>query len=213
MDLRFYYGSGSTFAWRVWLALEHKRLTYTLHVLSFSDGDLRTPDFLELNPRGQVPTVVHDGFSIPESLVIMDYLEETFPSPPLLPNTPRDRANVRRAVKDVDQHLQPATRQLMRNTLVKNAEQNPDIVATAARTCVDELVRLEERLTDLKPVDVTGYADFAIYPTLAMLRRVAQKSPQHSHVFEGAGPGARTLMRRVESLSFFDQTIPPHWRG
>ena len=38
--ITFYYGSGSPFAWRVWLALEHKKLAYDFKLMSFSDGDL-----------------------------------------------------------------------------------------------------------------------------------------------------------------------------
>jgi len=40
MAIDFYYGSGSPFAWRVWLALEHKALPYELKVMSFDSGDL-----------------------------------------------------------------------------------------------------------------------------------------------------------------------------
>ena len=40
MALTFYYGSGSPYGWRVWLALEHKQITYELKTMSFSAGDL-----------------------------------------------------------------------------------------------------------------------------------------------------------------------------
>ena len=45
MSITFYYGSGSPYAWRVQLALEHKALAYDRKVLSFSAGDTRKPDF------------------------------------------------------------------------------------------------------------------------------------------------------------------------
>src|SRR5262245_45691355 len=51
MALTFYYASGSPYAWRVWLALEHKRIGYELKTLSFSAGDLRKPEFSAINPR------------------------------------------------------------------------------------------------------------------------------------------------------------------
>ena len=56
----FYYGSGSPYAWRVWLALEHKNLQYQRINLSFQDGDLKKDSFLSMNPRGKVPVLV-DG--------------------------------------------------------------------------------------------------------------------------------------------------------
>jgi glutathione S-transferase len=61
MTLKFYCGSGSQPAWRVWLTLEHKGIPYELHTLSFDKKETRTPEFLAINPRGKVPTVDHDG--------------------------------------------------------------------------------------------------------------------------------------------------------
>ena len=71
MALTFYYGAGSQYAWRVWLALEHKGVPYERKVLSFSDGDLRKPEFLALNPRGRVPVIVDGGASLYESAAIV----------------------------------------------------------------------------------------------------------------------------------------------
>jgi len=51
MPLTFYYGSGSPYSWRVWFALEHKRIPYELKVLSFSAGDLKKPEYAAINPR------------------------------------------------------------------------------------------------------------------------------------------------------------------
>ena len=66
----FYYGSGSPYAWKVWLALEHKQLEYDLKLLSFDRGETRAPEFRALNPRGKVPTLVDDGLVLWESSAI-----------------------------------------------------------------------------------------------------------------------------------------------
>jgi glutathione S-transferase len=79
MTIDFYYGSGSPYAWRVWLALEHKALPYKLHVMSFDKGDLKTPSFLRINPRGRVPAIVDNGFPLFESAAILDYLDDAYP--------------------------------------------------------------------------------------------------------------------------------------
>ena len=65
MSLTFYYGSGSPFAWKVWLALEHKAVPYEFRLLSFDRGDTKAPEFLSVNPRGRVPTIVDEGFAAP----------------------------------------------------------------------------------------------------------------------------------------------------
>jgi len=64
MALTFYYASGSPYAWRVWLALEHKGVPYELKILSFDAGDLKMPEFRVLNPRQKVPVIVDDGFTL-----------------------------------------------------------------------------------------------------------------------------------------------------
>jgi glutathione S-transferase len=51
------------------------------------------PKYLKLNPKGVVPTLVHNGTPIIESTLICEYLDETFPNPPLIPSIrPRERA-------------------------------------------------------------------------------------------------------------------------
>src|SRR5262245_47841317 len=74
MALTFYYGSGSPFAWKVWLTLEHKAIPYDFKLLSFDRGDTKKPEYLAVNPRGQVPTIVDDGFALWESTAITEYL-------------------------------------------------------------------------------------------------------------------------------------------
>lgn len=53
-------------------------------------------EFLALNPAGQVPVLWADGMALSDSTAICEYLEETRPDPALLPETPADRAEVRR---------------------------------------------------------------------------------------------------------------------
>ena len=66
MAVRFYYASGSPYAWRVWLALERKGIPYHRKTLSFSDGDLKTQEYGALNPRRRVPVLVDDDFVLAE---------------------------------------------------------------------------------------------------------------------------------------------------
>src|SRR5512140_3344810 len=107
MSLVLYYGSGSPFAWRAQLALEHKALQYERKVLSFAAGDTRKPEFLALNPRHRVPVLVHDDFTLYESSAIVEYLDEAFPGrgASLFPGGPRERAVIRRLILEVDNYL------------------------------------------------------------------------------------------------------------
>jgi len=100
MALTFYYGSGSPYAWRVWLALEHKAIAYQMKTVSFSGGDLTKPQYLALNPRHKVPTITDDDFSLYESAAIVEYLEEQYSTGSMLfPGSVRQRAVIRRLVR------------------------------------------------------------------------------------------------------------------
>ena len=94
MTIMLYYGSGSPYAWRVQLALEHKALPYERKVLSFAAGDTRKPEFMALNPRDHVPTIVDGDFVLYESNAIVEYLDEAYPGAarPLFPGDARSAA-------------------------------------------------------------------------------------------------------------------------
>ena len=212
MSLTFYYGSGSPFAWRVWLALEHKQIPYELRVLSFDRGDTRTAEFLAVNPRGRVPAIVHDGFKLWESLAILDYLEERFPQPPLLAGDPQTRATTRRLMIEADGDLYAAMRKLTEATLFAR---EPVAAATLAEIhggVVEQLQRLDAELAGDYFAGALSLADFALYPHLRLLRRIEERQP-------GKGIGDRlpaklaAWMKRIEALPYYPKTIPPHWKS
>ena len=88
----------SSAAYRVRIALNLKGLSYesvAKHLLR-DGGEQKRPEYLALNPQGLVPALAEaDGFVIPQSLAICEYLEEIHPEPRLLPGSARDRAAVR----------------------------------------------------------------------------------------------------------------------
>lgn len=87
----------SSAAYRARIALALKSLTFTSvpkHLLR-DGGEQKRPDYLALNPQGLVPALVDDGFVVPQSLAICEYLEEIHPEPRLLPGSARDRATIR----------------------------------------------------------------------------------------------------------------------
>ncbi len=95
MKLYGYFRSSA--AYRVRIALNHKGIphgTVPVH-LTRDGGQQRSESYLELNPQGLVPALVNDGEVFGQSLAIIEYLEETHPEPPLLPQDFAGRARVR----------------------------------------------------------------------------------------------------------------------
>ena len=80
---------------RVRAALNLKGLEYDYMPLSLLKGEQASPEHLALNPSGLVPTLVTPQGALPQSLAILEWLDESHPEPPLLPSDPWGRARVR----------------------------------------------------------------------------------------------------------------------
>lgn len=94
MLLYGYFRSGA--AWRVRIGLHLKRLAFRQVAIDLRTGAQRAPGWLARNPQGLVPALeLDDGRLLTQSLAILEWLEETFPQPPLLPADPVERAQVR----------------------------------------------------------------------------------------------------------------------
>jgi glutathione S-transferase len=83
--LALYHGLASTCSKKVRMCLAEKDLAWESHLLNLQKYEQHDPDYLKLNPKGVVPTLVHDGRPVTESTLIIEYLEEAFPDPPLRP--------------------------------------------------------------------------------------------------------------------------------
>jgi glutathione S-transferase len=106
--IELYHHGSSVCAAKVRFALGEKGLAWQGHYLDILRGDQFAPDYVRLNPKAVVPTLIHDGRVLNESTVINEYLDETFPDPPLTPAAPADRAAMRMWTKAVDEDIHPA---------------------------------------------------------------------------------------------------------
>jgi glutathione S-transferase len=110
--LTLYHYDRSTAAQRVRLALEEKAIPWESVIVDTARGDVENlpEDYHRLNPKGLVPVVIHDGKAIPESLVILEYLEDTFAAAPLRPASAHDRARMRLWMRRIDESIHVASR-------------------------------------------------------------------------------------------------------
>ncbi|WP_246690159.1 glutathione S-transferase family protein [Methylorubrum populi] len=93
--MRLYEHPLSSYAQKIKIALREKGVTFTAEVpASFGTGRSDTP-FAAANPRTEVPVLIDGDVTIFESTVILEYIEERWPEPPLLPRDPAARAFAR----------------------------------------------------------------------------------------------------------------------
>jgi glutathione S-transferase len=215
MALDFYHGHGSPFSWRVWLALEHKQVPYELKVLSFQAGDTEKPEFVAINPRHQVPTIVDDGFALWESMAILEYLDERFQGgKPLYPGDTRSRARIRRLACEIQVYLRAEAVDPIVDEFFWKDGAPPDVdkVAKARAVLERELAVMAGQLQGdfLAGAEPTA-ADFMLYPEVGYVKRITFRKPE-SKLAELLPPEIAAWAKRIEALPYFDKTFPPHWK-
>jgi glutathione S-transferase len=102
--LELYHSINSVCAQKVRIALKEKRQEAKDHIMTLR-GDQYEPAYLKLNPNGVVPTLIHDGEPITESSLILYYIDDAFPEPPLMPPESRQRHRVRMYNKLIDEYV------------------------------------------------------------------------------------------------------------
>jgi len=116
--LTLYHGYTSVCSQKARFGLAEKGLECESKIVDIGKGEQFDPAYMKLNPNAVVPTLVHDGKVVIESSVIVEYLDDVFPEPPLMPK---------------DNHLKALIRIWLLRTLEVHASINTMYYATAAR--------------------------------------------------------------------------------
>jgi glutathione S-transferase len=208
--IRFYYGSGSPFAWRVHLVLEEKGLAYEPVLLSFDKGEHKTPEHLARSPHGKVPALEDDGVTLYESSAIVEYLEERFPEPPLLPADPAGRARVRIEEIEAVSYFGDVFLGLGRRVFFTPPERRDAQAIEAARADVRNLLHgLEARAAKRGGPFITGRlsrADLAWLPFVELAARAGVD------LVQAETPWLVGWRGRMRERPSYERSYPPHWR-
>ena len=220
MALELFWASGSPFSWRVLLTLEHKGVTYESRLLQFSKGENKSPEFLAMNPRGQVPVLRDGSFVIAESLAILVYLDRKYPERPLFGETAEQSACIWQVVLETALRLDALGEDFVLPLYFGESDQKEGAIRAAVPRIHAELARWETLLASGGPWLVTpalSAADIVLYPAVKSLLRAAGKPAAERFgadllPFDQHYPRLAAWMSRIEQLPGYERTYPPHWR-
>jgi glutathione S-transferase/RNA polymerase-associated protein len=97
----------SPYAQKVKIALDEKGVAYETRMPAAIGTGRPDPEFLKANPRGEVPVLIDDGLAVFDSTIILEYIEDKWPEPALLPRDPEGRAHARMIEDVMDTHFEP----------------------------------------------------------------------------------------------------------
>lgn len=217
MTMQIYWGSGSPYAWRVLLAAELKRIPYESKLLEFSKGDLKTPEFLALSPRGKVPVIRDGDFVLAESMAILAYLDRKVPEPPLFGRTAEEAGRIAQTVSEFESYVRESLTVMMRWVFGdKPRTQEVDDARAKAGT---ELAALDARLARGAWLvgDGPSAADLAWFPWMRTIIRAGARFEARARElgllsFTADHPHIAAWIARIEALPGYDRTFPPHWK-
>lgn len=160
----------STASWRVRIALHLKGIAVQHVPHHLRRGEQRDSAYLRLNPQGLVPALETDTAAVlTQSLAICEWLEETYPQPPLLPADPLARAHVRAFAQAICCDIHPV-QNLKVLARLRELGQAEDAVTAWARGVIDQGLAACEALIAPAP----GPFCFGAAPTLADICLVPQ---------------------------------------
>ena len=111
--LELYHHGSSVCAAKVRFCMGEKGIVPDeMHYIDILSGEQFNPEYLAINPKAVVPTLVHDGAIVAESTLICEYLDEVFEGPNLMPADPLAKVAMRTWTKAVDEQLHPACGEL-----------------------------------------------------------------------------------------------------
>ena len=172
MKLYSYFRSSA--AYRVRIALNLKGLDHDVVAVNLLEKAQRDPQYLRVNPMGLVPALDHDGTTIAQSLAIIEYLDDVFPSRPIRLADPAQRALDRSLALTIACDIHPLNNLRVLGYLTDPLGLDPAARDAWYRHWVVEGFAALERLVVAAPFAVAstpGYADICLVPQMFNARR------------------------------------------
>ncbi len=158
------------FCRKVRIVLAEKGIKYERISVDLRKKEQKQEDFLKLNPYGKVPVIEDNGTVIYESSVINEYLDEKYPTPPLMPSDAGGKARVRILEDFCESHFHNPWFNIYREmTFRPESERNIELIEKGKDEIKGHLYRLEKELKDQEYLAGSySLADVAFTPRIAL---------------------------------------------
>ncbi|CAD5266842.1 Glutathione S-transferase [Bosea sp. 62] len=183
--ITLYSGPLSLFSRKVEIALREKGLAFERIMVPFNQTtgyDPKHPEVVALNPKQQVPVLNDDGIVLYDSTVILEYLEDAYPEPPLLPLCPGARARCRLDELYADEIMLQALKPLMHRTTPPSTDQTRRFAQETDALIAENALEkhygvLEDRLAGREFFgDAVSVADIALFMSVLFSLRLGGPS-------------------------------------
>lgn len=176
--MKLYSFFNSSTSYRVRIALALKGLDYEYHPVNIRVGEHRADAYVDLNASASVPTLVDGEVVLGQSLAIMDYLDNRYPEPRLIPDEPLLRAHVLEFASVIACDIHPVNNLRVLGYLRKTMNASDEAVSAWYAHWVEQGLAMAERLLKKQQRhtwcfgEQPSLADICLIPQLANARRM-----------------------------------------
>jgi glutathione S-transferase len=182
MAVKLYGGALSLFSRKVSIALGEKDIAFAEELVPFSQERgyaPKHPAVLAANPKAQVPVLVDGDLTLFDSTIMLEYLEDAYPKPPLYPKAAKDKARCRLLELTADEVLFAPVRDLLYRTEPPHPDADVQAKRVATARLAEDRIRadfdcLQQQLGD-RPYfcGELSVADIGLFMTILFIQRLA----------------------------------------
>jgi glutathione S-transferase len=201
------------------LALEVKGVGYEPRRLDNAKREQKSPDYLKISPRGQVPVLIDGDTTICETLAVLSYLDAAYPEPRLFGIDPGDTARIWQAICEFDENLRDTVGEISRPLFRGKGREFTNQITDAAAKVRNELALIEASLSKAPWIsgDNLSAADLVVYPVMMQLERAAAREEEAElelaiYPFGENFPNIDVWRQEIENLPGYQNAYPPHWK-
>jgi len=195
----------SPYAYSAYVALAEKKLPFSTQVVALGAKEHKTPEYRSRTITARVPALRHGDFWLAESGAIVEYLEDVFPAPHVLPVDPKEKARARQIMHWIRSDLMPLREERSTHTIFYEPAKAP--LSDKAKPAAEKLIEVASSLLEHdRPTIFSSFtiADADLALMLMRMRKSGDPLPARVSSY------AEAIWSRPSVKAFVDRERPPY---